>query len=105
MKGKISSITTAGRITVATGIFTLLVISLLSTIGFVSNNADAKSATSTVKVLNTPPQYGGDAYELVASTQTNPSTFGTNITFVGGGYLCIGDATVCSTDVDKNWRP
>lgn len=81
MYRKLSSITIAGKITVATGIFTVLTIILFSTVGVVSSTADAKNASSTVKVLNTPPQFKGDAYEIVPSATATPSLFGTNIAF------------------------
>lgn len=86
MKGKNFNLVRAGKITVATGIFMFAVAVILSTVGFVSTNADAKNATSTVRVLNTPPQYQSNVYETVPSSQANPSTYGTNITFGVSAY-------------------
>lgn len=82
MKGKLFKIAMAGKITVGAGIFSLLAIALLSTVGFVSTTADAaRSATTTVKVLNTPPQFKSEPGELIPSTQANPTTFGNTISF------------------------
>lgn len=81
MKRNISSFNRAGKITVTTGFFTLLAIIIISTVGVVSSTADAKNATSTVKVLNTPPQYGGNIQEIIPSTTSTPTLFGTDISF------------------------
>lgn len=81
MSLNLQRISRAGKITVATGIFTVLTIIIFSTIGVVSSTADAKSATSTVKVLNTPPQFHSDVAEVIASATNTPTLYGNNVVF------------------------
>lgn len=105
MHQKLSRISNAGKITVATGIFALLVVTALSTVGVMSSTADAKNATSTVKVLNTPPQLNGDVTEVVPSSATTPTSYGLNLAWTAqyrdssnhGTYLLICSAAGAPT--------
>ncbi len=65
------------------GVFASLLLIFLSTIGGMSTTVDAGTASSTVRVLNTPPVFetGTDAYEVIASSSTSPTRYGTTLTW------------------------
>jgi hypothetical protein len=89
MDGKLSYWTTAGKITVATGIFALLTFIAVSTVGVFSMQAAAGgtgAATSTVKVLNTPPRFNTAPREVVVSATTTPTVNGSVVVWKANAY-------------------
>ncbi|HXK38285.1 MAG TPA: hypothetical protein VJ579_04435 [Candidatus Paceibacterota bacterium] len=89
MDGKLFHWGTAGKITVATGIFALLTLIAVSTVGVFSMQASAGgtgAATSTVKVLNTPPRFNAAPREVVISATTTPTLNGSVVVWSADAY-------------------
>lgn len=89
MDGKLSYWRSAGKITVATGIFALLTLITVSTVGVFSIQAAAGgtgAATSTVKVLNTPPRFSVAPREVAASATTTPTVNGGTVVWAADAY-------------------
>ncbi len=89
MDGKFTYWKTAGKITVATGIFALVTLIGVSTIGVFSTQALAGgsgAATSTVKVLNTPPRFNAAPREVVVSATTTPTVNGSVVVWSADAY-------------------
>ncbi len=89
MAYNINNVSTAGKVTVFSCILGLLSFALIFTINISSgkpNTVNAQStATTTVTVLNTPPQWTVDAQELAGSSTTTPTNAGDVVTWVGTG--------------------
>jgi hypothetical protein len=89
MDGKLSNWRTAGKITVATGIFALLTLIAVSTVGVFSMQASAGgngAATSTVKVLNTPPRFSAAPREVPVSSTSSPTLNGSVVVWQADAY-------------------
>lgn len=89
MDGKLSHWRTAGKITVATGVFAFLTLIAVSTVGVFSMQASAGAsgaATSTVKVLNTPPRFNAAPREVVISATTTPTVNGSTVVWSADAY-------------------
>ncbi len=74
-----NQLTTAGKITIATTLVGVLVVALV----FLFNagktelmTVEAQTATTTLTVLNTPPQWVASSTELIESSVTNPTNSG-----------------------------
>ncbi|MEZ4104344.1 MAG: hypothetical protein R3B60_03595 [Candidatus Paceibacterota bacterium] len=75
---------TAGKITILTSVFGLVVVSMV----FLFNagktellKVEAQSATTTLTVLNTPPQWQTLAYETNESSTSTPTNSGQNVSW------------------------
>lgn len=89
MDGSSTHWRTAGKITVATGIFALLTFIAVSTVGVFSMQAFAGgsgAATSTVKVLNTPPRFSSAPTEVNPSATTTPIVNGDVVVWKADAY-------------------
>lgn len=86
MAYNINNVSTAGKVTVFSCILGLLSFAFIFTINIGSgklNQVDAQSmATTTVTVLNTPPQWTVDAEELAGSSTSTPTNAGDAVTWV-----------------------
>ena len=103
-------INTAGKITVITallGVFVFAVAFFLNLGAQELNRAEAQdsSATTSVTVLNTPPQWSVDAQELTESSTTTPTNSGSQVRWVATAtdsnsesyYLLICSASTTPT--------
>lgn len=89
MAYNINNVSTAGKVTVFSCIIGLLSCAFIFTINVGSgklNVVDAQSmATTTVTVLNTPPQWTVDAQELAGSSTSTPTNAGDVVSWVAIG--------------------
>jgi len=90
MAYNIDHLRTAGRVTIYTtlvGIFAFAVVFLLNIGNPTDNTASAQSdsASTTVTVLNTPPDWTASATEAVESSITNPTNAGEQVSWVAVG--------------------
>ncbi len=102
-------INTAGKITVITallGVFVFAVAFFLNLGAQELNHAEAQSqATTSVTVLNTPPQWTVDAQELTESSTTTPTNSGSPVQWIATAtdsnaesyYLLICDGSTAPT--------
>jgi len=104
MAYNINNVSTAGKVTVFSCILGLLSFALLFTINIGSkslNTVNAQSiATTTVTVLNTPPQWTVDAQEYGGSSTTTPTNAGDVMSWTALGTDSNSDPyflLICST--------
>jgi hypothetical protein len=105
MAYNINNVSTAGKVTVFSCILGLLSFALIFTInlstGKLQTTAAAQSvATTTVTVLNTPPQWTVDAQEYGGSSTTTPTNAGDVMTWTAIGTDANSDPyylLICST--------
>jgi hypothetical protein len=95
---------TAGKITVVTAVSGLLVFVMAFIFDFGAqeiSKASAQSATTTLTVLNTPPQFVVNAYEVIESSTSSPTNSGDQVQWAaiaedsnGAPYFLL----LCSTN-------
>ena len=116
MAGDTNRLTDAGKITVLTAVVGVVVFAIaffLNLGGESVRTADAQDmATTTVTVLNTPPQWTNDARELFESSTTSPTDAGQVVSWVATGtdanaesYFLIICKTAASATAQSNAPP
>jgi len=116
MAYNINNVSTAGKVTVFASFLGILAFILVFSINIKDGHfdrAEAQSlATTTVTVLNTPPQWTVDAQELYGSSTTTPTDAGNHVTWTAVGtdsnserfYLLLCK-TVASPTPNSNAAP
>jgi hypothetical protein len=92
-----------GKISIATSMLGVFVILLGLVIDLPRGHvARANTATTSVTVLNTPPQWTNDAYENPTSSTGTPTNIGSPVTWVGSAADSSGDGyflIICRSSV------
>ena len=102
---------TAGKITIVTALAGLLVfmVAFIFDIGTQElNRVQAQSATTTLTVLNTPPSFVQETYEVIESSATSPTNSGDVIQWSALGSDSNGAPyflLVCSTNAVPDANP
>lgn len=111
MAYNINNVSTAGKVSVFACVLGLLSFAFIFTINISKgtfNTVEAQSvASTTVTVLNTPPQWTVDAEELIESSTTTPTNAGDVVSWVAVGTDSNADPywlLICKTSANPTAR-